>query len=225
LWAPKVLSRELQVQAYYETAHTPYETVQRKPVEKTEHYTETKQVKKIVEVPDDTHGQLLYILTDWSPSMHSAQGAGCDPRRLPLAIALESVVVGCHLHDGSRYYSRPFTSRVGRRVDAEDEVGKMQLITQFMANPLMGGGTDFVYAVQVAAEEIRQLRRSRDETPEILLITDGENTENSGDIADIVGDDIVLHTVMVNASNASLRYCSRTYTELYVDNDGNVSSY
>ncbi len=222
VWAKRVVEREIQVNDYYEQVPVPKEVVVQEPRTVQEPYEETIMVPKKVRVPDEKKGQVLYILMDWSPSTYTSGGFDCDPRRLPAEIALASVVVGCHLADGSRYLYRPFTQSLGSRIEAHDSAGKMGLITHFAEPQLLEGGTEILKAVRVAASEIRDLVQTADDVPEVLLMTDGQGVEDSAAIRAALAGDVILHTVIFNGSNQSLRSCSKTYIELWADARNNL---
>lgn len=216
-WAPQVAERELLVSEYQERIETPVASTVERPVTRQEPYQKTVTHSRKIRVPDATKGQNLIILMDWSPSTLSNMQAGCDNRRICMEIALASVVIGCHMKDGSRYLYRPFTGQVGALQEAPDEVGKARLIAALMVPPNLGGGTDIQSAITTGADDIRRLPHRKGDTPEILLLTDGQGAEDAGLISLALHGGVLLHTVCVNASNPSLRACSKTYMEMWTD--------
>lgn len=167
-----------------------------------EEYMDTMEVAK------EPKGQLLYILLDGSGSM-----GGINAH---IAAASALAVIGRHLEDTSRYLYRLFTSTPEQRNDGMDKQGKENLLRVIVRDFSTDGGTDIAAALSTAASDIRAIA-SPDDKPEILLVSDGEDTVTADQLYSIIGEDIILHSVLVNNYNSSLQAHSSTYIELHAD--------
>ena len=169
----------------------------------TEEYTEQ------VAIDQEPDGQLLFIVTDVSGSMMD--------KPINAAAAVAATVVGANLDNKSQYFFMPFASTTGNITFAKDLKAKKQLIRTLieLEDSSLGGGTNILEALRVAAREVRKIA-TKDTKPEILLITDGGDFITEQDIYDIIGSDIQLHTVCVGSSNPSLASHSSTYTDIEI---------
>lgn len=165
-----------------------------------EEYMDTMEVAK------EPKGQLLYILLDGSGSMRNVKSH--------MAAATAMAVIGRHLEDTSRYLYRLFTTTPEQRHDGMDKSGKENLLRVIIQDFSTDGGTDIPLALSEAVKDIRAIASPEDK-PEILLISDGEDTITAEQLYSIIGEDIILHTVLVNQSNSSLKAHSSTYVELH----------
>ncbi len=160
-----------------------------------------------VEVAEEQEAQLLEIVIDVSLSMVGV--------KIAMAVALAAAVVGSHIDDDSWYMYRLFAAEVGRLREFRTPGEKRKLITKLMRpNDSLEAGTDILLAITMAARDVRSRARSG-QSPQVLLITDGDSPLSSEDIYGAIGSDVVLHTVIVNDSNYSLRDRSTTYCELW----------
>jgi uncharacterized protein YegL len=162
-----------------------------------------------VEVLEEPQAQLLEVVLDVSDSMRG--------ENIHLAVALATLVVGGHLDDDSRYFYRRFASAVSTAVYASTRVHKQNLLRQMTyQDHKLGGGTDIRSALYAAAEDVRNVAKKGDQ-PEILLITDGEDYITASQVHQAIGEDVVLHTVVIgDYGNEYLKAHSSTYYRLFL---------
>ncbi len=162
-----------------------------------------------VEVADEQQAQLLELLIDVSPSMGGP--------KVSMALALAAAVIGRHIDDGSEYLYRLFASSVGRLHKAKTPAAKRALLKEMTDwSEELNWGTNIEEALHKGAADVRA-RANKDMSPELLLITDGEDHISAESVYAAVGKDVVLHTVVLNSSNPSLFARSTTYMELWDD--------
>ncbi len=206
--ARKIVSRQLSVVQFLqdEIEEEVITESARKTIIVDEPYVE--EYVDYLSVAVEPKGQLLYILADGSGSTRGY------PAHLVNAMAL--AVLGRNLDNTSRYFYRVFTGKVHTRFVGNNPAQKRQLIQDIISAFCAEGGTDIRSALEVAASEIRR-EANEDDQPEILLITDGSDSFTADELFAIIGNDIILHSVIVNGSNSSLKQYSSTYVELYGD--------
>ncbi|HSX33145.1 MAG TPA: vWA domain-containing protein [Candidatus Saccharimonadales bacterium] len=201
----RIARREPLVRIYNETvADTPTIAKRREWQEYEEPVV--KEWTENIEVAEEPTAQLIEVVIDVSGSM---QGTSIN-----IAVATALTVIGGHLDDGSRYVYRQFASFVGDAVNANTPKEKRELARALMdQNNSLGGGTDILSAITAAAADVRRIARE-DDRPQVLLITDGSDGVTAESVFAAVGSDVLLHAVIVNGSNMSLRQHSTTYYEL-----------
>lgn len=210
LFSERLARRTLPVEVYEEDIPGP-PRVQKRRVWQEVETPKIEEWTEEVEVTEDPQAQLLECVVDVSPSM---EGLGIN-----LALATVGAVIGRHLDDGSRYFYRQFATVVGGSQKAATTAEKKKLLawTVRQKGHDLGIGTNIAGAVDAAARDVRAIA-TREDQPEVLLITDGWDTFSAEDIYRAVGDDVVLHTIVVgDASNSSLKQHSSTYCELNFD--------
>ena len=201
----RLVRRELVMRVYEEETEGPPTVTQRRVYQEVER-PRVEEYLQEVEVVEEPEAQLLEIVVDVSGSMLGV--------RINMAIAMALAVIGAHMDDGSRYIYRPFASFVGNPTRANSNREKRKLAKKLMnIDEALGGGTMIISAVQTAAGDVRAIAGSGDR-PEILLITDGSDSITSAELYAALGNDVILHTVVVDSSNQSLKVRSATYYEL-----------
>jgi hypothetical protein len=202
----RIVNRQLTRRTFHEEVPGK-PTIRKRKVWQEYERPEVKEWTEQVEVSEDPQAQLAEIVIDVSGSM--------DLHRVCMAIALAAVVIGAHLDDDSMYILRTFASTISDETLAKTPKQKrdmLQLLLRTDTN--LGGGTQLLLAISTASRDVRRFA-TNDDQPEVLLITDGHDDVTSSDIYDAIGNDVVLHTVIVNATNHSLRSRSSTYYELW----------
>jgi hypothetical protein len=205
----RVARRELTRPVYFDDTTGPAPIQKRKVWQEVEE-PQVEEWTENVEVSEDPQSQLLECVIDISFSMQTNFG-------LNLAIALMCVLNAKHMTDGSRYLLRPFGTTVGKLKRADTERDKQQLGKYLMfklPNERVGNGTSIWSAITVAARDVRALA-TREDRPEVLLLTDGADELSPEMVYEAIGDDVILHTVVTGGpTNESLRKHSSTYAEL-----------
>jgi hypothetical protein len=149
--------------------------------------------------------QLLYILWDGSGSMNGVKAI--------LAAAVAIAVVRRGMDNQSRFFFRNFDAEPGARSTAENRWEKEGLIRRIINESYTGGDTDIEKAVREAMADIHSVQ-DPDEQAEILVVTDGGSTVNSGLGADLTDAKITLHSVLIDGWNQELEQASNTCTKL-----------
>jgi len=202
----RIARKQLPVKTYVEEVPGP-PTVKKRLMWQEFEEPKVNEWTEQVEVTEDEKAQLLEAILDVSGSM--------DGNKVQIAVALMSTIVGAHLDDDSRYLFRRFANEVGDATDADTPALKRKLITGLLDQEhYLGGGTEILLALETAARDVKR-RAKRGQTPEILLISDGDDSFTSAELYRILGNDIVLHTVLVNGHNPDLKARSTTYYELW----------
>lgn len=167
-----------------------------------------KEYTEMMEKQEAPEAQLLYILIDGSGSMGGWKSI--------IAAALAISVIRSGMDNKSKFFYRTFDSRVSFSHEAEKKSQKEDLIREIIDTSYTGGGTDIETAIEVAGDDIKKEHKS--ERAEILLITDGGDNVDREWLRSFLGDDIILHTVMIEEyDNDSLKENSSTYVKLPVN--------
>jgi hypothetical protein len=202
----RIARKQLQVRTHSEEVPgSP--TVQKRLVWQEFEEPKVKEWTEEVEVTEDEKAQLLEAIVDVSGSM--------DGNKIQMATALLSTIVGAHITDDSRYLFRRFADDIGEAIDAATPAQNRALVTSLLDQEHdLGGGTRILLALEAAADDVKR-RAQKGQTPEILLISDGDDSFTSEQLYRILGREIVLHTVLVNGRNPDLKSRSTTYYELW----------
>jgi uncharacterized protein with von Willebrand factor type A (vWA) domain len=204
----RIAKRELLRRAYEEELPGKPTVTKRREWQEVEEL-EVKEWTEQVEVAEEQQAQLLEIVLDVSPSMNG--------NSINMAIALALAVIGVHMDDDSRYIYRAFADYVSDAIHATTKAQKAALARALMTQDNdVGGGTNILKAITAAATDVRGIARASDR-PEILLITDGSDRLSSEDVYRAVGNDVIMHVVVIGQSNYSLRERGSTYYELHFD--------
>ncbi len=209
MFGRKLASHDLMVMEYEREEHSQQQLTESVPREVIVDEPFIEEYMDFMEVSQEPKGQLLYILRDVSGSMNGSSAY--------IAAALAIAVIGRNLENSSRYSHRMFESALHDRTSGETKETKEKLIKTISREFFTGGGTNIRAALRTAVNEIREMANPADQ-PEILLITDGQDNFSANEIYELIGKDIILHSVLVNGRNESLQAHSSTYVQIEGDN-------
>ncbi len=210
LLARRLLARQLMVIEYLKDEHQQRQVKESVPKEIVVDEPYLQEYQDFLEMAQEPKGQLLFILRDVSGSMNDN---GCIGDYISAAVA--SVVVGRNINNSSLYFDAPFGTGglLEEPTKSETINQKKELIEKFAQQFNGNSGTSIASALETAAQAIRSIAKP-DDQPEILLITDGQDHLSAEDVYDIIKEDIILHTVLINHKNESLLQHSSTYVQL-----------
>lgn len=188
-------------------------------------------VRRSVPIPIDIEGgsgkggQLLYILLDYSASM---QGKSAT-----LALAVIAAVLRANMGQAqTRYLFRRYASWeeiwpriVEPPVQACTLAEKDALLDTIFATNFNGGATHVNDALQVAVQDIENLRREENLDATLLLVTDGKATIMEGTQSRLRAARVIMHTVMVTPeTNPELIGISNSFTVMDIQTGSSLST-
>jgi hypothetical protein len=183
-------------------------------------------VRRPVPVPIETEqaqgkgGQLIYFLLDASASMRGKHGT--------LALAVITAVVRANMGRGDcRYLFRRYAeqeaiwpSEMELPLQARTVAEKDALLDTMFQTNFNGSATHVNHALNIAAQDIENLRRNENLEASILLVTDGKAEILESTHTRLRGARIKVHTIMMTPErNDSMQAISESFTALDINPD------
>ena len=148
----------------------------------------------------------IYVLLDKSGSM---VGSKIDWARA-VAVALFKKAVD----EGRRFYARFFDSVPYQPIIMKPNAKTRDIVNMLssLARVKAGGGTDIESAIAAAVNDIMASPRGDERISDIILITDGEDRINVGNVKTMLDEvDARLHSVVIQGHNPHLQKISYRY--------------
>ena len=149
----------------------------------------------------DYRKQNVYILLDTSASM-------ATKNRIDLARAITYLFLKRNMREMGYISLRTFDEEISELQTARDFASFERLIRFVMRHQALGNGTAMTKAIETAVHDIRKMQQFAG--TEILIVTDGACSLDEDAMREMLGDDIVIHTVKIGKSQV---FVSESYLE------------